>query len=87
MSNIVQYKKHYNVFIKWIEDPLKVSSEWGEILMKILADKWCPPFININDWLYNIYEISKVIPHEEKITPERAEALADMERLKTLLWK
>ena len=75
--DIVPYKKHYNVFLKWLDESMKVSWEWWEILMRILEDKDCPPFVKINSNLYNRFEILRVELHEETMSPERASALAE----------
>jgi len=85
MTEIVLYKKHYQVFLKWIEEPLEISNEWGEILLKILEDRDCPPFVPIKGWLYNRFEISRVVPYEENISKERAEALAEHKRIQALI--
>ena len=76
MKELVAYRKHYNVFIKWEEEPMQISAEWWEILCKILKDKDCPSFVDINDWLYNKFQIEKVILFEQTKTAEELSAEA-----------
>lgn len=47
MTELILYKKHFQVFIKGIDEPIEISQENGENLGKVLAHKDCPPFVNI----------------------------------------
>lgn len=67
MSELILYKKHFQVFIKGIDDPIEITQENGENLWKVLAHKDCPPFVQINGWFYNRFEIARVVPYEEYI--------------------
>lgn len=85
MSDLILYKKHYEVFLKWVEKPLELSNEWGAILLKILEDRDCPPFVPIQWGIYNRFEILRVVPYEEHISKERAEALAEHARIQAII--
>lgn len=85
MQELILYKKHFQVFIKWIEEPIDVSQEGGEILQKIIEDKDCPPFVRINWGSYNRFEIARVVPYEEHISKEKAEALAEHKRIQAII--
>lgn len=82
MNNITLYKKHYQIFIKNTEEPLEVSGEWWEILMKILLDKDCPHFVTINWSMYNRFEILKIIPYNPKLTQKELEIIKKSEEIK-----
>jgi len=81
---LIVHKQLYQVFIKWIEEPVEISWKNWELLGKTLLQKDCPPFVHIDWWFYNRYEIARVVPYEEKISPARAAALADMAALDKL---
>lgn len=88
MSNIVKYKKHYEIFIKWQENPIKISWEWWEAIIKDLIQNssW---FILINWTLYNRFSIDKIEPYEEKLSEAHLEAIAfkkQIEEKKKELW-
>lgn len=87
MSELILYKKHFQVFIKWIDDPIEITQENWENLWKVLAHKDCPPFVQINWWYYNRFEIARVVPYEEHISKERAEALAEHARIQAIINK
>lgn len=67
MTELILYKKHFQVFIKGIDDPIEITQENGENLWKVLAHKDCPPFVQINWGFYNRFEIARVVPYEEHI--------------------
>jgi hypothetical protein len=48
MSELILYKKHFEVYIKGVEKPIEISPESGENLGKVLAHKDCPPFVKID---------------------------------------
>ena len=85
--SLILYKKHFEVYIKWIEQPIEISQEWGELLQKTLEWKDCPPFVRINGGSYNRFEIARVVPYEEHISKERAEALAEHARIQAIINK
>lgn len=72
---IVEYKKHYLIYIKWVEDPIQIWSEAWEHLQKDLManSNW---FIQINWTLYNRFEIQRVEPFEQKLTEAHLQAMA-----------
>lgn len=82
---LIVHKQLYHVFIKWIEEPIEVSWENGEALWRVWWDKDCPPCLKINWGWYNRFEISRVVPYEEHISPQRAEALAEHKRIQSLI--
>ena len=67
MSQITIYKDHYEVYIKGVEEPILISHEWGERLKFSLQSTDCPPFVQINNGLYNRFEISKIVPASQKL--------------------
>ena len=83
--SLILYKKHFEVYIKGIEQPIEVSQEGGETLQKILEGKDCPSFVRINGGSYNRFEIARVVPYEEHISKERAEALAEHARIQAII--
>lgn len=83
--SLILYKKHFEVYIKGIEQPIEISQEWGELLQKTLEWKDCPAFVRINGGSYNRFEIARVVPYEEHISKERAEALAEHARIQAII--
>lgn len=79
-NSIVQYKKHYSVFIKWLDDPIQISNESWEAIQKDLIKNpnW---FIQINWSLYNKFEILKVDFYEEKLTEVHIKALQKQKQI------
>jgi len=84
MKELILHDRHFEVFIKGIEEPMELSWEDWAKLWIALAHKDCPPFVNIKWGYYNRFEIARVIPHEENISKERAEALAEYKRILSL---
>jgi len=60
--SIILYKDHYEVYIKGMENPILISHDWWNALKLSLQNNDCPPFVQINNWLYNRFEIAKVVP-------------------------
>lgn len=83
-ANLTLYKKHYEVFLKWVEKPVEISGTWWEILQKILEDKNCPPFVKIHEHTFNIYEITRIVPHEEHMSPEKANAIKKLKEVELI---
>lgn len=79
MGKLVQYKRHYEVFIDWEEDPIQISHEWWETLKAMLRDKDCPYFIPIGKDLYNRFKIGKVKEFEEKYSEDQISAIREHE--------
>lgn len=72
---IVEYKKHYLIYIKWVEEPIQIWSDAWQSLQKDLLtnSNW---FILINWTLYNRFEIQRVEQFEQKLTDAHLQALA-----------
>lgn len=85
MSELILYKKHFEVYIKGVEKPIEISPESGENLGKVLAHKDCPPFVKIDWGYYNRFEIARVVPYEEHISPQKAEAMAEHTRIQAII--
>ncbi len=83
--SLILYKKHFEVYIKGVEDPIEISQESGESLWKVLAHKDCPPFVQINGGYYNRFEIARVVPYEEYISKEKQEALIEHARIQSII--
>jgi hypothetical protein len=51
----------------------------------VLAHKDCPPFVKIDWGYYNRFEIARVVPYEEHISPQKAEAMAEYARIQAII--
>lgn len=58
----VIYKEAFEVYLKDFESPIILSEKGGKLLQEALQSKDCPPFVRINTWLYNRFEVLRVIP-------------------------
>lgn len=83
-KQIIQYRTHYQVFIKWESEPINISHEWGKIIILMLKNKDCPSFIDINDGIYNKFEILKVVPFRVEINEERLKAEKKLKEIQSL---
>ena len=88
MNAIVEYKKHYLIYIKSVEEPIQIDYDKGEKIKKDLLSQWTG-FISIGWTLYNRYEIQRVELFEQKLTEAHLQAIArqkEIEEKKKELW-